>query len=121
MRRLFWVGVGVAVTVVVVRQGRKVVRRYAPAALVDQATDQVNAAGVRAKGFVTTFRDEFRTARSERQAELEAMLLAEGQPDPEAVRAARARGDRPGAAFHGPDEAALPKDPDEPEAGYSFF
>ena len=30
MRRLFWVGVGVALTVVVVRQGRALLERYAP-------------------------------------------------------------------------------------------
>lgn len=31
MRRLFWVGVGVAVTVLVVRQGRRLAQEYLPA------------------------------------------------------------------------------------------
>ncbi|WP_157803863.1 hypothetical protein [Luteimicrobium subarcticum] len=108
-------------TVVVVREGRKVVRRYAPTHLVDQAGDRLGDAQERARGFVATFADEFRVARAEREAELEAMLLADGQPDPAAVRAAQARGARPGAAFHAPDEADLPQDPDDPDSGYAFF
>ena len=112
MRRVFWVGVGVAVTVVVVVKGRQVVARYAPASLVNQATDQVNTLGEKATSFARTFREEFRTARDAREAELLASLLAEGQPDPQDVRAARAaRRERAGG--RGSD--------DEDLLGYSFY
>ena len=40
MRRVFWVGVGVAITVVVVVRGKRILARYAPASLVDQATEE---------------------------------------------------------------------------------
>lgn len=111
MRRVFWVGVGVAITVVVVLKGRQVVARYAPASLVDQATDQVNSLGEKATGFARTFREEFRVARDAREAELLASLLAEGQPDPDDVRAARAaRRERAGSV-----------DDDEDLLGYSFY
>ena len=113
MRRVFWVGVGVAITVVVVVKGPQVIARYAPASLVDQATDQVNALGEKATGFVAVFREEFRTARDAREAELLAALLAEGQPHPDDVRAARAaRRERTGS----PD-----LDDDEDLLGYSFY
>ncbi|MBE7700946.1 hypothetical protein H9623_11620 [Oerskovia sp. Sa1BUA8] len=113
MRRVFWVGVGVAITVVIVVKGRQVVARYAPASLVDQATDQVNSLGEKATGFARTFREEFRVARDAREAELLASLLAEGQPHPDDVRAARAaRRDRAGEPGVDDDEDLL---------GYSFY
>ncbi|GMA25894.1 hypothetical protein GCM10025864_36530 [Luteimicrobium album] len=121
MRRLFWIGVGVAVTVVVVRQGRKVVARYAPASLVDQATDRANAVGGRAVTFVRTFGEEFRTARDAREAELEAALLAEGQSAPGDVRRARAEGRRLGDARPAEPGGAVPRDEDDPDVGYAFF
>lgn len=111
MRRVFWIGVGVAVTVVVVTKGRQVIARYAPASLVDQATTAVDDAGARVTGFWRDFRAEFAVARAEREAELEAALLAEGQDDPAVVRARR-------AAARGAH--AAPPD-DEDELGYSFY
>jgi len=120
VRRLFWIGVGVAVTVVVVRQGRKVVARYAPASLVDQATDRANAVGGRAVTFVRTFGEEFRTARDAREAELQAALLAEGQPAPDDVRRARAEGRRPSDA-KAAEPGAVPRDEEDPDVGYAFF
>ena len=127
IRRLFWVGVGVTVTVVVIRQGRKVVARYAPEAVVDRAEKAAQDAGRRAETFVATFRREFTQARSAREAELTAALLAEGQPDPDDVRASglRARDLRGGGTGH-PRHAAPAPDPeaeiaaDEAELGYSF-
>ena len=112
MRRVFWIGVGVAVTVVVVVKGRQVIARYAPASLVDQATDQVNSLGEKAVGFVATFREEFHVARDAREAELLAALLAEGQAHPDDVRAARAA-----ARGRATDPEA---DDDEDLLGYSF-
>jgi hypothetical protein len=126
MRRLFWVGVGVAVTVVVIQRGRKIVAQYAPEAVVDRAGRAAQGAGRRAETFVGTFRREFTQARSAREAELTAALLAEGQPDPDDVRASglRPRDLRPAAP--GRARHAAPADPeaeiaaDEADLGYSF-
>ncbi|MGF0116886.1 hypothetical protein ACQFYA_11235 [Promicromonospora sp. Marseille-Q5078] len=125
IRRLFWVGVGVTVTVVVIRQGRKVVARYAPEAVVDRAEKAAQDAGRRAETFVATFRREFTQARSAREAELTAALLAEGQPDPDDVRASglRAADLRAGGAAHPRHAAPDPEAEiaaDEAELGYSF-
>jgi hypothetical protein len=115
MRRVFWVGVGVAITVVVVVKGRQVLARYAPASLVDQATDRVNGLGERAVHLVRDFRTEFTTARDERERELMAALLAEGQEDPDAVRARRATAGR-----HTRPDARADTDDVEDLLGYSF-
>ena len=112
-RRLFWVGVGVAVTVVVIRRGKRVVRTYAPAALTARAEQTAQDASRRAGAFIDTFRAEFVAARAEREAELTAALMADGQPDPEETRAARAARGRPA----GRHTAAS----DEDELGYSFY
>jgi hypothetical protein len=93
MRRLFWVGVGVVATVVVVRRGRKVLARYAPEAVVDRAERAAQDAGRRAETFLGAFRTEFVAARDRREAELTAALLAEGQPAPDDVRASGLRPD----------------------------
>jgi len=90
MRRVFWVGVGVAITVVVVVKGRQVLSRLAPASLVDQATEQVNGLGEKVVHLARDFRTEFATARDARERELMAALLAEGQEDPAVVRERRA-------------------------------
>ncbi|MFE6970313.1 hypothetical protein [Isoptericola sp. NPDC057653] len=125
MRRLFWVGVGVVVTVVVVRQGRKLVLRYTPEAVVDRAERAAQDAGQRAETFVATFRREFTQARTAREAELTAALLAEGQPDPDDVRAsglsaADLRRGAPGHARHAAADPDAEVAADEADLGYSF-
>lgn len=117
MRRLFWVGVGVAVTVVVLRKGRTVTRRFTPVGIAEQATASVNDLGDRVLLAVRGFGQEFRTARAEREDELVASLLAEGQARPEEVRAARAAKDAAPPTPRGP----LPVDEDDPEDGLAFF
>jgi hypothetical protein len=133
VRRLVWVGVGAVVTVVVIRQGRKALRRYGPAAAVDDVTARANDLGGRITNLVRDFGGEFRAARDAREAELGASLLAEGQPDPDVVRAERkaererggARGrherDAPAERDASADKGPLPQDPEDPEAGYAFF
>lgn len=79
IRRLFWVGVGVAVTVVVIHKGRQVVARYTPEAVSERAAAAVDDAGVRLSQMARTFRSEFTTARAEREAELMASLRGELQ------------------------------------------
>jgi hypothetical protein len=115
IRRMFWVGVGVTITVVVIRRGKKVVAQYAPQAVVDRAERLANDAGRRAETFVGTFRSEFATARAAREAELTAALLAGGQPHPDDVRARRAQAP---AGRHAAQAADV--DSDEAELGYSF-
>ena len=77
IRRLFWVGVGVAVTVVVIRKGRQVVARYTPEAVSERAAAAVDDAGTRLNQMARTFRSEFSMARAEREAELMASLRGE--------------------------------------------
>jgi hypothetical protein len=119
IRRLFWVGVGVTVTVVVVVKGRQVVARYAPQAVVDRAEDLGRDVSRRSGTFLATFRREFATARDAREAELVAALLAEGQPHPDDVRAARDVHPRHAAGQPPVDPEAATR-ADEDELGYSF-
>ncbi len=126
IRRLFWVGVGVTITVVVVRRGKKLVAQYAPGAVADRAGRTAQDVGRRAEMFVGAFRSEFTVARARREAELTAALLAEGQPDPDDVRArglstSDLRGRRHTAPRHAAArdiEAEIAAD--EAELGYSF-
>jgi hypothetical protein len=119
IRRLFWVGVGVTVTVVVVTKGRKIVARHTPEAMAGRAEDIGRDLSQRSGTFLSTFRREFVAARDAREAELVGALLAEGQPHPDVVREQR-------AAAHPRHAAGQPLDPeaqtraDEAELGYSF-
>ncbi|RHA40524.1 hypothetical protein [Cellulomonas rhizosphaerae] len=82
MRRLFWVGVGVAVTVVVIRKGRSLAAEYLPAGtteIVDGATRLTRA--------WNTARAEFTAGVSERSAELMHDLV--GDADVDELRAQR--------------------------------
>jgi hypothetical protein len=128
IRRLFWVGVGVTITVVVVRRGKKLVAQYAPEAVVERAGRTAQDVGQRAETFVDAFRSEFTTARARREAELTAALLAEGQPGPDDVRASglsasTVRSARRAAVGR---HASVPRDveaeiaADEADLGYSF-
>jgi hypothetical protein len=84
MRRLFWVGVGVALTVVVVRQGRRLVETYAPAG----SAEAVDGA-LRVTRALRAARDDFRAGVAEREAELLDALV--GDVDLEALRATAPR------------------------------
>lgn len=77
IRRLFWVGVGVAVTVVVIHKGREVVARYTPQAVSERAAAAVDDAGARLNTMAHSFRSDFATARAEREAQLMASLRGE--------------------------------------------
>lgn len=77
IRRLFWVGVGVAATVVVIRKGRQVVARYTPEAVSERAAAAVDDAGVRLNRMAHSFRSDFTSARAEREAQLLASLRGE--------------------------------------------
>ncbi|MDO8145048.1 MULTISPECIES: hypothetical protein [unclassified Isoptericola] len=113
-RRLFWVGVGVTITVVVIQRGRRLVARYTPEAVAARAEDLGRDVSRRTGTFLETFRHEFSVARESREDELVAALLAEGQPHPDDVDV-RARRGRHAAVD---PEAATRADEDE--LGYSF-
>lgn len=80
--RLFWIGVGVVVTVVVIRRGQRLAAKYTPANMAAaagaKAVDAADAAGVRLARGARGFAGDFRVARAEREAELMASLLSDG-------------------------------------------
>ena len=82
MRRLFWVGVGVAVTIVVIRKGRAIASEYLPAG----ATDVVDGATRLSRGW-NTARAEFSAGFSERARDL--MHGVVGDADVDELRAQR--------------------------------
>lgn len=124
MRRLFWIGIGVGLTVVVVRYGRKLVAQYVPA---DAAAAFDTAAKVSrtARGVL----GEFAAGLHEREAELRTALLGD-DADLDEIKAkgraawAELRGSRgPAASRHRvPSTWASDQleDPDDDD-GYAFF
>ena len=124
MKRLFWIGVGVGLTVVVVRYGRKLYAQYVPAdaaAAVDTATKVTRTA----RGVLR----EFSAGLAERETELRAALLGEDTDLDEIKTKGRAawaelRGSRGPAAQRRdvPSTWASEQleDPDDDD-GYSFF
>ena len=68
MRRLFWLGIGVAVGVVVVRQIGKAAQAYSPSSLAGTARN--SAAGL--LGSVREFVADVREGMAEREAEIAA-------------------------------------------------
>jgi hypothetical protein len=82
MRRLFWVGVGVAVTIVVIRKGRALAQEYLPA-----GTTEVVDGATRLTRAWNTARAEFTAGISERTDELMQGLV--GDADVDELRAQR--------------------------------
>lgn len=111
MRRLFWIGVGAAVTVVVVVKGRQLVRRFTPEGVAEEVEGQLTGLIDQAKSALATFS----RASKEREAELTEALLGEQDVD----EARRVRQERKARKAWNFDEDA-PSD-DEDSLGYSFF
>jgi hypothetical protein len=76
MRRLVWIGVGVVVTVVVIRKGRALLEAYAPAGTAELASG-IGRAGVALAGV----RRDFRDAMTEREAQLRHDLVGDVDVD----------------------------------------
>ena len=89
MKRLVWIAIGAAVTVVVIRKGAELSERYLPAG----ARDAVGTVG-RVTSAARTAKTEFLAGLAEREAELRHDLI--GDVDVEALRSesARDRADR---------------------------
>jgi hypothetical protein len=90
MRRLFWMGVGAAVTVVAAQRVHAVWRRYTPQGV----ADQVEQAGQGMISAAHSAWDTFTTSFASRERDLTSQLLVTPQEgDPKAVfgRSARTR------------------------------
>jgi len=82
MRRLFWVGVGAAGTVVVAQRLRTAWHRYTP----EGVAEQVEAAGVGAVATARSAVDVFRSSFASRQRDLvDGLLVSPEGGDPSAV------------------------------------
>jgi hypothetical protein len=124
MKRLFWIGVGVGLTVVVVRYGRKLVKEYVPADAA-QALDTAAKVTRTARGVL----GDFAAGLAEREAELRTALLGE-DADLDEIKAkgraawAELRGSRGSAAQRRPAPSSWAsgplEDPDDDD-GYAFF
>ena len=111
MRRLFWMGVGAAVTVVAAQRVRSAWHRYTP----EGVADQVEQAGAGLVGAVREAGDTFVQAFRTREQDLTAQLLVTPEGgDASAVFPRRARDQAPATA---PRSTARPTgrvDDDEP-------
>ena len=84
MKRLFWIAIGAAITVVVIRKGAALSEHYVPAG----ARDAAGTLG-RVATAARTVKTEFLAGLAEREAELRHDLI--GDVDVEALRSERAR------------------------------
>jgi hypothetical protein len=123
VRRLFWVGVGVALTVVVLRKGRAVAEEYLP-----QGTTELVDGVTRLSAAVRTARAEFSAGMAEREDELRRELV--GDADLDALRAERpqrtaalreAFDSRTGRTRKVPSDWAGPTEDPDDDDGYTFF
>lgn len=74
MRRLFWLGAGIAVGALVVRKLVKTAESYSPAGLADSARTSVSDLVETAREFL----DDIRAGMAEREEELLTAIAAEG-------------------------------------------
>ena len=80
MKRVFWLGIGVAVGVIVVRKASKAARAYAPRALARSAGSSAGGLVVSARSFA----DEVRAGMREHEAQLLAAIAADEPQAPSA-------------------------------------
>ncbi|KQS97197.1 hypothetical protein [Cellulomonas sp. Leaf395] len=117
-RRLTWLAIGVVLTVVVVRKGRKVVETYLPAG----TTDAIDGAQ-RVSHALATLKTEFLAAMAQREQELRHDLV--GDVDVEALRAERpervANLRSAWSARHGEDWTRSPTEDPDDDDGYTFY
>lgn len=110
MKRVVWVGVGVAGTILVLRQVAKANQALAPIAKWTSPTavaESLTSLAVAAR----ELGEQMRTAMAENEAALTAALL----PDEETVAQARSRRERSRQDTHDPFEARMDFDQDWPE------
>lgn len=78
MRRVFWLGVGAAVGVIVVRKASKAVSVYSPRSLARSA----GACAGGLLGSARSFADEVRAGMAEHEAQLLAAIVPDQPPTP---------------------------------------
>lgn len=131
MRRIFWIGTGVALTVFVMVKGRQVISRYTPTALTERVGEQAADFGSRAGEAATGFLADFRAAVGERETELRDSLLADSQGSLEDLQQRRDayQGDHAGpfrrdrraaTRFGAGGQGLVDDDSEDDELGYSF-
>lgn len=79
MSRLLWAGAGAGLAVAGILKGRRVVRRYTPQAVSERVSAQVRQTLGLLREAVGGLGADFAAARDERESELIAGLLADGQ------------------------------------------
>lgn len=118
MKKLFWIGTGVALTVFVMAKGKKFISQYTPTALTERVGEQAADLGARAGDAAGGFLADFRAAAQSREQELRDSLLAETQGSLEDLESRRT------AYRQGPQAARaqdfLDDDSEDEELGYSF-
>lgn len=131
MRRIFWIGTGVALTVFVMVKGRQVISRYTPSALTERVGEQASEFGDRAGEAATGFLADFRAAATERETELRDSLLADSQGSLDDLQKRRdayqgdhagplRRDRRAGTKFSPGAQKFVDDDSEDDELGYSF-
>ncbi len=121
IRRLFWVGVGVGLTVLVIRQGRAWYARVVP----EPAAGAVDTAIAVSRGLRGALA-EFRVGRDEKEAELMAALVGDRDvaelkaTAPERRRRLAERWGRDDASTHREYADQPTEDPEDDAADYSF-
>ncbi len=118
MKRIVWLGIGVAVGVYAYSKVRKVARQYTPAGVSEKAEHLASDVVGRVETTVKGLASDFTSAYAAREKELMDQLLADTQESVAEMRARRARhAARPSP---GNDTDITDVDPDEEALGYSF-
>ncbi|MCL1837853.1 MAG: hypothetical protein FWG47_00850 [Propionibacteriaceae bacterium] len=72
-KRLFWFGVGIGVTALLVLKGKEIFEKYTPKAIADRASNMQRELSMRASDFISTMK----SAMDEREAELRELMEIE--------------------------------------------
>ncbi|MDO8120525.1 hypothetical protein Q6346_04270 [Isoptericola sp. b490] len=110
MRRLFWMGVGAAATVVVAQRLRTAWHKYTPEGVAEQVEQASLGLVAAARSAVDTFTDSFRT----RERDLTSQLLVEPEGGDASAVFRRGRTPGPGAPPTAPARPTGRVDDDEP-------
>lgn len=118
MKRIVWLGIGVAVGVYAYSKVRQVARQYTPAGVSEKAEHLASDVVGRVETAVKGLAPDFSSAYAAREKELMDQLLADTQESVAEMRARRAwHAARPSP---GNDTDITDVDPDEEALGYSF-
>lgn len=124
MKRIFWIGVGVTATILVIRKGKQLQEKYSPPAIVNRAIDDLGEraddVGGRVMDAARGFGTDLREAMALREAQLRTAVLSEGQRDPDDVRRDRAAAAETAAAKEFPGRSGRLDEDEDDDLPYSF-